>query len=143
MPSLKQYVMNEGTIEVPSNLFDSTVNVLIAPDLRNLSFSVARDKIPDGMSFEDYVLSEHGKLKEAFAEFSIKTRKIVDIGGKRCPMIQFSWKSPQGKMHQMMVMIQMQFRVLIMTASFQREITSVQAKQVIDVFKSFREFDAG
>ena len=134
---LQKFVMNEGVFDVPMELKDQTLNILSMPNGKGFSISVSRDEMPWGMTFEEFALAEYQKLSDAFNDFEELERFIIEIEKQRSPVFHFHWNSPQGKLAQILIMIECSKNVLIITASAKDSISKNQKEQIKQIFGSF------
>lgn len=138
MSYYSNYKINEGTISIPNELQDKSVNILASPDRRGVSISIARDKLPSGQTFEGYAISEMTRITEALVDYKETSKTVIQIDGIRCPLWRFSWKSPQGVLYQHVAIFERNRQVVVLTASFYFEPSASQIKEVKDIFSSFK-----
>lgn len=132
------YTINEGTIEIPNDLIDQTINVFATGKPNEFSMSISRETMPWGVSFEEYTLAQIERLKEAFEDYTEVSKKMVKIGKDRCPVLRFHWKSPAGILHQVVTFIENDRHVVVITGSFANSMSENQYHEIVRIFQTYK-----
>lgn len=138
---MKAYHIDEGEIEIPEDWTDQSINILSSPGSAGTGFTitVARDNIPWGMDFTAYARRELDKLSENFNGFSENKSGTVTIDGKEAVLVDYTWTSPQGELHQLMAILpQSESRSLIITATMPGGFTESQISNARGILESFK-----
>ena len=99
--TVRLYTLNEGTLELPVQWQDQSMNAFIIPDENNTNLVINRIPVPFGISDEEYYLQvieqfRHG-LKE-YKEYQCQERVFNNVPSH---LLEYQWQSPQGKTYQM------------------------------------------
>lgn len=134
------YHIQEGSLELPVEWKDQSINVLSASRAGEpgLSLTMTRDDIPWGMSFEEYLADQLKQASGALKDFTVVQKDELTIGGLPARQVECRWVSKQGPMHQLITSLQNGMRVLVITASMPGEISPQQRSEVQRVVASFR-----
>lgn len=134
------YHIQEGSIDLPKEWKDQSINVLSASRVGEpgLSLTMTRDDIPWGMSFAEYLDDQLKQAQGALKDFTVVQQDEVTIGGLPARQVECRWVSKQGPMHQLITSVQTGARVLVITATMPGEITPQQRNEVQRVVASFR-----
>lgn len=112
------YRINEGTIDLPAEWTDRSINVVSSnPSSTGASLTITRDDIPWGMSFAEYVDDQAGQAGKALKNFEVIERREFELAGAPAHEIESRWTAKQGPIHQLITTVQSGRKVLILTAS--------------------------
>lgn len=116
---LTPFHFNEGTLQLPASWKDLSVLVLSAADndSSGISFTISRDIIPWGMKFQDFAAREIASLSRQLKDYAELSRETGELLEKETVTAEFSWTSPQGKIHQLMTVLDLAPKALILTAT--------------------------
>lgn len=134
------YHIQEGSIELPVEWKDQSINVLSASRVGEpgLSLTMTRDNIPWGMSFPEYVDDQLKQAEGALKDFTVIRRDELQVGGQPAHQLECSWVAKQGPMHQIITTVQNAAKVLVITVSNPGEISAQQRSEVQRIIASFR-----
>lgn len=134
------FVIDEGSLEIPPDWKDETINVLSPRGDGPPSFTlvVNRDALPWGMTFADYVKQEVGKIGETLTDYKQINDKEYTLSGHPAHVLEYQWQSQQGPLHQFVVMTALENKVLIFTASAPKKMTDNQKRQFQEILGSFK-----
>ncbi len=127
------FVFNEGTLDLPSNWTDQTINVISSapPMEQGMTFSITRDSIPWGMDFAEYVEDQIKQTSEALNDFELVDRRNLALSRAPAVEIECRWMSKQGPIHQIITTVQAaETRAMVITATIRGKISSGQAAEV-------------
>lgn len=136
---LKPYDFNEGTLQLPANWKDLSVIVLSAAedDQSGISFTVSRDVIPWGMTFMAFAEREIASLSRQLKDYHEVSREPGKLIEKETVTSEFTWTSPQGVIHQLMVVLDLSPKALIFTATVPGAMDGVLRKQLTELIDTF------
>jgi hypothetical protein len=113
---VKEFFMNEGSVELPAGFVDRTVHILEWSDAQEKqTMLVQREPLPEGTPLADFVTHTLGELASAMQHFTLGTRRI--LMGTRFPteITSFRWMGEAGLVAQAQTFTQMDGVVLIQT----------------------------
>ena len=110
---------DEGELSIPEEWVDQSINVLSsgATDGSAFTFSMSRDQMPWGMSYDQYVDREVGKLKKTLKDFEPLREITHALANTKCRVIEYKWAAPQAEIHQIMTMVLIKQKILVITAT--------------------------
>ncbi|AUH64612.1 DUF1795 domain-containing protein [Paracoccus zhejiangensis] len=134
------YYVQEGSIELPVEWKDQSINIISASQTGepSLSMTMTRDDIPWGMSFDEYVADQLRQAGETLKDFTVLHQQEMQIGGHRALQTECKWVAKQGPMHQLITSLMPGKRVLIITATAPGAFSDGQKQQMQQVIASFR-----
>jgi len=137
---LSSFNFNEGSVELPAAWKDLSVLVLSAADndQSGISFTISRDYIPWGMSFSQFADREIAGLSSQLKSYKQINTVPGELQDYKTVTSEFSWSSPQGAIHQLMVLLDLSPKVLVFTATIPGEMTEEQRIQVVSFINTFR-----
>ena len=139
------FVFNEGSLDIPKDWKDDTINMLSSTGDGSSGFTlvVNRDHLPWGMTFQEYAGQEIDKAKETLAGFNELHNKSYTVGNREAHVVEYQWKSQQGRVHQIVVMVNLPEKILIFTASTSNKMSDGQKRHFEHIIKSFKESPTG
>jgi len=137
---LSVFQFNEGTIELPVAWKDLSVQVLSAADTdrSGISFTISRDVIPWGMSFSQFAEREIASLSKQLRDYQQLNQENGVHNAQDTVTSEFSWSSPQGPIHQLMMLLDLNPKVLVFTATIPGNMTDGQRQQVGMLMSTFQ-----
>lgn len=126
------YHFNEGTIEFPNDWQDQTIHIISAANNNTMgaSFTISRDKMPWGMSFNEFTAKEITSISQQLKEYQQRDISNGMLCGKATVSVEFQWQAAQGRIHQLMTFVETQPLILILTATFPDFMTDSQKTQI-------------
>jgi hypothetical protein len=140
-----RYHFQEGTLSLPEQWQDKTIHVLTAgdDDARGLSFTLSRDVLPWGMTFDEFTRREVASLSRQLTGYRQVVTEDGQLLGKTALISEFRWDSPQGAIHQMMMFVHTEPRILIFTASMVGEFSAGQKASINALLASLTLRESG
>ncbi|TQI80066.1 hypothetical protein FHU10_5082 [Serratia fonticola] len=134
------FQFNEGTIELPTVWKDLSVLVLSAADgdQSGVSFTISRDVIPWGMSFSQFAEREIASLSKQLKDYVQINQDTDVLNSHDTASSEFSWSSPQGPIHQLMMLLDLNPKVLVFTATVPGNMTDEQRQQIQGLMGTFQ-----
>lgn len=101
------YRIDEGTLTLADDWQDQSVNVLLPKDspVQGANLVVARDRLPLGMSFADYVMQQRQNFRAQLAGFEMVADTAGVVDGREAHFLEFGWRSDGNAVHQMMAIV--------------------------------------
>lgn len=127
---------NEGSLEISSEWEDKSLILLTHQS--GLSISISRDKLPLGMTVDEFIELELDKISEQLRNYQETYRGPIVIDRFDGVLSEFNWSSPQGKMYQMSAIIKLPIHPIMITASSLSIITNGQRKLLLAIIESFK-----
>lgn len=134
------FAINEGTIQLPSEWKDESINVLTTAQGNGsgLSFTISRDTLPWGMAFDSFARKEIDAIASNLKDYQQLELEPMQVDGREALRSEFRWSSAQGPIHQCMVLTAQEQRALIFTASMPALISQEQKLQILALVETFR-----
>ena len=101
------YRIAEGSITYACDWQDQSINVLLPKDakIHGANLVIARDRLPLGMSFREYVLQQRSTFQAQLADVEIIADTDGTVGGREAHFLELSWRSDGKPIHQVMAMV--------------------------------------
>ncbi|MFT2797497.1 DcrB-related protein [Serratia sp. N21D137] len=137
---LSLFQFNEGAIKLPTAWKDLSVLVLSAADndQSGISFTISRDVIPWGMSFSQFAEREISSLSKQLKNYQQINQENGVLDSRDTATSEFSWSSPQGPIHQLMMLLDVTPKVLVFTATIPGDMTDEQRQQITTLMSTFQ-----
>lgn len=104
---MNRYQIHEGDLLLPENASDQSLAAFgltlgqppgtKAPEF---SFVVSRQPLPDGMTVHTYTDKQIKNYPQVLNGFQLLDRTAVPVGGQAAALIELTWQSDHGLMHQ-------------------------------------------
>lgn len=137
---LAPFHFNEGFLQLPVTWRDLTLSVLSAADndSSGTSFTVSRDMIPWGMTFAQFAEREISSIASQLKDYQPVGQENGVLDNRDTVTSEFIWSSPQGKIHQLMLLLDLAPKVLIFTGTVPGSMRAEQRDQLSALMKTFR-----
>lgn len=133
------YRINEGSIDLPREWQDRTINVVASnPSGVGVSMTITRDDLPWGMGFAEYVDDQAKQAGTALKDFRVIERREITVGGAPAVEIECRWVAKQGAIHQLITTVQHGRKVLVLTASAGGEMSRDQQTEMRRIVASLQ-----
>ena len=93
------YRVAEGSLTLQEGDWqDQSINVLLPTFLpvQGANLVLARDKLPLGMTLDDYIAQQRQSFTQQMAEFSMLSDSRGQLDGREAHFLEFSWQSFWG-----------------------------------------------
>jgi len=132
------YQMQEGSLSLPSDWYDKTMNVFVsaATGTEGVSFVVTRENLPWGMKFHEYTANEVLKLVKQVAGYELVAETESEVSGRVAYTHEFRWLNNGKPIQQLLTMVEYGKRVLMLTFTAPGTISETQKSQVQDLIQS-------
>ncbi len=136
-----QYRMAEGTLTLADAWQDQTVNVLIpqATTASGVNLVIARDTLPLGMSFADYVVHQRGTFKAQLPALTIAADTDGQLDDHDTRFMEIAWRNDGKPVRQLVAMVaHAKGAVLTFTCSLPADDDEAVRQIMIDALMSFK-----
>lgn len=132
-----QYRLHDGNIQIPNDWQDETMYIFRAPETAGYNLVLNRTPIPHGVAPLDHLKSQLIVIKENLNEYVETTKTPVMIDGQEYRLIAYHWKSPEGAIYQLNLMIIVGDMLLSMTATAAKPLSDSETKLLQKIMTSF------
>ncbi|MEQ5840470.1 DcrB-related protein [Paraburkholderia acidicola] len=134
------YQMNEGSLTLPAEWQDKTMNVFVsaATGTEGVSFVITRERLPWGMQFHEYTASEIRKLAGQVPDYAAKSSDESTVSGRAAHVHEFTWSNKGAPIHQLLTMVDYGKVALMLTFTVPGTLSNTQRKQVQEVVQSLQ-----
>lgn len=133
--------IGEGSLQIPSDWQNTSVNIF-APartELQGVSLTVTREKMPFGMDVAAYAKAQIDLMQQQLPHFVLLSQDARQVDGLPVYLLEVQWESPQaGHTHQMLMLLQLEARVLHFCASHIGAMSQLMRQEMVDLLSSFR-----
>lgn len=95
---------HEGELSIPDTWTDETLLIIKSSEAEGINLVVSRDRIPTGADPDAHLESQRKMFADSLPDFKQSTRTIISVAGKPCVAVEYSWRSPEGVVHQLNLM---------------------------------------
>ncbi|WP_445495995.1 DcrB-related protein [Photorhabdus sp. SF281] len=137
--SLVPFHFNAGSVKVPHDWQDVSMLVLSSPNDKNgSSFTLSRDTLPWGLDFIPFAEREITALSQQLKNYQLISQENGQLEGRETVTSEFTWDSPHGTLHQLMLLLHLPEQVLIFTGTCSGRMTEIQRAQMHAMITSFQ-----
>jgi len=113
------YQMQEGRLSLNDTWRDQSVNVLVPERVatQGVNLVVARDVLPLGMAFADYLTQQKITFEKELAEYKLTADAPGTVDERPAHFLEFSWNNSGKPIQQLMVVIKDGHRILSLTGT--------------------------
>ncbi|MCA6220801.1 DUF1795 domain-containing protein [Photorhabdus antumapuensis] len=98
------YQMNEGTLAIPDNWRDESMNVFVLPDDSGINLVVSRTPVPAGMDNNAYYEQTLEQFCTHLPGYQEHQRSEITLSQQPARRLDYQWKSSEGDMYQTVVL---------------------------------------
>ena len=131
------YRMNEGKISIPENWRDDSMQVFVVPDDSGVNLVINRTPVPVGLDCEAYYAETLEQFQNSLPGFKELARNQIPLDGSQAQTLEYRWKSPEGEMHQYVVMQVRQALLLTFTVTSPKALAESQRDYFQQIIQSF------
>jgi hypothetical protein len=134
------YQMQEGTLELPVEWQDKTMNVFVsqATGTEGVSFVITRERLPWGMKFHEYTVIEIRKVAQKVPEYAAVSTDEHVVSGRAAYVHEFTWRNNGAAIHQQLTMVEYGDVVLMLTFTVPGTLSESQRAQIRNVIASLQ-----
>ena len=131
------YHMNEGKITLPDNWRDDSMHVFALPDDSGVNLVINRTPVPAGLDHDSYYAETLAQFEASLPGFTEIARTMIAVDGMPAQTLEYRWKSPEGEMHQYVVMQIRQTLLLTFTVTSPGTLATSQRDYFRQIIQSF------
>ncbi|OTA19090.1 hypothetical protein Xbed_02646 [Xenorhabdus beddingii] len=102
--SAHPYQMNEGTLTIPANWRDESMQVFVLPDDSGVNLVINRTPVPMGTDPAAYYERTLTQFATHLPGYQEHQRLQIELSGEPAWRLDYQWLSPEGEMHQSVVL---------------------------------------
>lgn len=96
----KRYTFNEGTIELPNQWQDQSMNVFVLPDDTGINLVINRTPVPTGLSEEEYYQQVIHQFQHNLKNYREIAQEMISLDDKPAYLLEYQWQTAEGLMYQ-------------------------------------------
>lgn len=131
------YQMNEGTLAVPAQWRDESLHVFVLLD-DTTNLVVSRSPVEGGKSADEVYQETLTQLSAQLRKYEEKQAWTPTLDGQPAQAVEYLWQSPEGPMHQVLVMQVRGPLLLTFTVTAAGGLSDDSKADVMAVIESFR-----
>ncbi|MDE1475754.1 DUF1795 domain-containing protein [Xenorhabdus bovienii] len=135
--SAHPYQMNEGTLTIPANWRDESMHVFILPDDSGVNLVINRSAVPLGTDPEAFYAQTLTQFVTHLPDYQEHQRLQIELSGEPAWRLDYQWQSPEGEMHQTVVMQIRGSQLLAFNLTSPEPFNEGQRHALLDVISSF------
>ncbi|PHM28133.1 DUF1795 domain-containing protein [Xenorhabdus innexi] len=102
--STHPYQMNEGTLNLPAGWRDESMHVFVLPDDSGVNLVINRTPVPAGTDSEAWYEQTLAQFTTHLPGYQEQQRLPMTLSGEPARRLDYQWQSPEGEMHQTVVL---------------------------------------
>ncbi len=131
------YTLQEGTLTLPDNWSDSTVNVMQAKTADAMTLVINRDEVPKGEDPQVYAAAQWGVLVDELNNFKRLDEITLKNPAFASNMLEYRWENEQGMMYQMNALRLEDRQLMSFTFTVAAPFSEVQRQQCLAILNSY------
>lgn len=132
------YRMNDGTLPIPDHWRDDTVNVFTISETEGTNLVISRQRVSPELSVSDFLNQQINSFDENLKEYKKLGKQSVDIDGGTGVSVEYTFKSPEGVMHQLTTMVIKDELFISMTFTHPRAMTDNQKAEFLKIVHQYK-----
>ena len=111
------YHINEGTIELPDEWIDRTMNVFTPDTSENPEWNivVSRDKLDEGETLGDYLDKQLAEMPKALPRFRVQSNEEITVNDYPARKVVSTWIGEKGTLRQKQIVFVRDGKSLVFT----------------------------
>lgn len=97
------YQMNEGTLAIPAQWRDESLHVFVLPD-DTTNLVVSRSLVEEGKNADEVYQETLTQLSAQLKGYQEQQAWMLTLDERPAQGVEYTWQSPEGPMHQVLVM---------------------------------------
>ncbi|PHM73082.1 DUF1795 domain-containing protein [Xenorhabdus kozodoii] len=102
--STQTYPMNEGSLTIPTDWRDESMQVFVLPDDSGVNLVINRTPVPLGTETAAYYEQTLTQFATHLPGYQEHQRQPMTLSGEPAWRLDYHWQSPEGEMHQTVVL---------------------------------------
>ncbi|MDE9534546.1 DUF1795 domain-containing protein [Xenorhabdus bovienii] len=132
------YQMNEGTLTIPANWRDESMHVFVLPDDSGVNLVINRTPVPMGTDTAAYYEQTLEQFSTHLPGYQEHQRLQMELSGEMAWRLDYQWKSPEGEMHQTVVLQIRGSQLLAFNLTSPQPFNTGQQEALLAVVTSFQ-----
>ena len=135
------YQMQEGYLTLEGEWRDQSMNVLVHLNSPNqgINIVVARDILPEGMAFSDYIDQQKSTFEKELTKLDLILDKNDDlIGNQTTHFLEFKWENQGNPLHQIMGVVLIDDQIISITATIPGIVTTEIRNSMYNIVKNYK-----
>lgn len=135
------YRMAEGTLTLPSDWQDQSINVLLPQDAKaaGANLVIARERLPLGVAFDGHVAEQRRTFRTKLDQCEMLVDTAGEVDGREAHFLEMSWLSEGRPLRQVMVLVPAEKgAVLTFTGTIPGEFDEDTRRMLVDAITSFK-----
>ena len=134
------YQMHEGYLPLNGAWHDQSVNVLVPREsaVKGINLVASRDDLPMGTAFADYLVTQRKIFEKDLPKYHPLADAPDVLNDHPAHFFEFTWSSQGSPLHQMMLVVCLEGRILSLTATVPGSMDAAIREKMLGTLKSFR-----
>ncbi|WP_340609772.1 DUF1795 domain-containing protein [Xenorhabdus stockiae] len=136
--STQPYQMNEGILTLPAGWRDESMHVFVLPDDSGVNLVINRTPVPAGTDSDAYYEQTLAQFVTHLPGYQEHQRLQMELSGDTAWRLDYQWQSPEGEMHQTVVLQIRGSQLLAFNLTSPHPFNSGQRTALLAVVSSFQ-----
>jgi hypothetical protein len=137
------YIFHEGSIDVPDDWKDESMNIFKAPVEAGYNLVISREKIPKAINPRAHRDAQRKIIEDNLIGYKLHERRELALDNVPNEWMEYSWQSPQGPMHQVNVMRVVERSLISFTFTSSRPFTDAERELFAQMLATYKAPPAG
>lgn len=130
------YQMNEGSLNIPAQWRDESLHVFVLPD-DTTNLVVNRTPVEGGKTADVAYQDTLAQLSAQLKGYEERQAWTLTLDGQTAQGVEYTWQSPEGQMHQVVVMQMRGNLLLTFTITAADVLSDERKKALLAVIETF------
>ncbi|AOR58291.1 DUF1795 domain-containing protein [Pectobacterium parmentieri] len=130
------YQMNEGTLTLPAQWRDESLHVFVLPD-ETTNLVVNRTPIEGSKTADEAYQDTLTQLSAQLKGYEERQAWTLMLDGQNAQAVEYTWQSPEGRMHQVVVMQVCGSLLLTFTITAADVLSDARKAELLAVIETF------
>jgi len=131
------YRFNEGSLELPEDWHDETMNIFKSSPSEGYNLVISRDRIPKAVDPQVFLSDQLQLIAENLPMFVERERASIELDGRACTWLEYVWKAPDGMMNQINVLRVVGDMLVSFTLTSSKDFSDSQKALFRDTLESY------
>jgi len=138
---LMKYPLKEGTLTIPDHWRDDSINIFTISESQGINLVINRQQIPATLPSSEFLNEQLNSFSDNLEHYQRLNKQRTDIDGAIGITVEYTYKSPEGIMHQLTTLLAKEQHFLSLTITQPETISDAHKKEFMNVIGQFRFTD--
>lgn len=131
------YQFNEGTLAIPTQWRDESMNVFTFPDDTGGNLVINRTPLPVGIDDDDYYQQVIYQFRSNLKGYQENAYQLTELDNHPAHLLDYQWQTPEGMMYQLSLLQIRENRLLTFTYTLSQPFSPTQKAGLLSILETF------